>query len=147
MYRASLFPSLGYNTVFLGGDEQVFNPELAARTYGEDWLVRRTAEIRQPGRLLAFASARSRTGDQDPEPGYFAVNPPCLVGRRWAPAFDEAAPPDTWGYVHPRWNGRAMAAFTDGHAASMTTGELQDMRHWANPADRPDWSLRPLETR
>ena len=30
VYRASLYPSLGYNSVFLGGDEQKFNPTLAA---------------------------------------------------------------------------------------------------------------------
>src|SRR5262245_58054062 len=34
VYRASLYPSLGYNSVFLGGDEQKFNPALAAATFG-----------------------------------------------------------------------------------------------------------------
>lgn len=61
--------------------------------------------------------------------------------------FDASAPPDIWGDVRPRWNQPAIAGFTDGHAASMTTGELQDMRHWANPPAREDWPWFPLELR
>jgi hypothetical protein len=57
VYRASLYPSLGYNSVFLGGDEQKFNPALAATTFGTSWLVTRTSQIRRPSELMAFVSA------------------------------------------------------------------------------------------
>lgn len=144
VYRASLYPSLGYNSVFLGGDEQAFNPELAAVAYGTDWLVRRGSDLREPSRLLAFASARARTDGERDEPGYYVVHPPYLTARRWDPGFNPAGPPARWGYVHPRWNRRAVAAMADGHVAALKEPELEDMRHWANRADRPDWTLRPV---
>jgi hypothetical protein len=146
VYRASLYPSLGYNSVFLGGDEQTFHPELAAKTYGNGWLVRRISEIQRPSELLAFASARSRGSDDRDEPGFYAVHPPYLLARRWDPAFDSAQPPERWGYVHPRWTRSAVVAFTDGHAGALGEQQLQDMQHWANWADRPDWTLRPLSS-
>ncbi len=143
VYRASLYPSLGYNTVFLGGDEQKFNPAVAATSFGNDWLVTRTAQIRNPSGLIAFASARSRPGGRD-EAGYYAVHPPYLVTRQWDAAFSPARPPEKFGYVHPRWNARAVTAMTDGHAESLNQIELQDMRRWGNAADRADWTLRAL---
>lgn len=144
VYRASLYPSLGYNSVFLGGDEQTFNPDLAAATYGSGWLVRRTAEIRRPSQMVAFASARSRPNGARDEPGYFSVHPPYLSSRRWSAVFEAANPPEQWGYVDPRWNGRAVAGMSDGHVETLGQRGLQDMQHWANPADRPDWTLTPL---
>ena len=142
VYRASLYPSLGYNTVFLGGDEQKFNPSLAAATYGTDWLVTRLAQIKRPSEMIAFASARSKPGGTREEAGYFEVHPPYLVSRQWDATFSASRPPEKFGYVHPRWNGRAMSAMTDGHAETLSAAELQDMRHWANPADRADWRLK-----
>jgi prepilin-type N-terminal cleavage/methylation domain-containing protein len=78
VYRASLYPSLGYNSVFLGGDEVKFNPSLAAATYGTDWLVTRTAQIEQPSEMIAFASARSRPNGRE-EPGYHVVWPSAVA--------------------------------------------------------------------
>lgn len=144
VYRASLYPSLGYNSVFLGGDEQKFNPSLAATTFGTEWLVRLTSQIRQPSEMIAFASARSRPGGSRDEPGYHLVHPPWLKSRQWDATFNSTRPPEKFGFVHPRWNNRAVVAMTDGHAETLAAGELQDMRRWANTADRADWSLQPL---
>jgi len=144
VYRASLYPSLGYNSVFLGGDEQKFNPALAAATYGTDWLVTRTAQIRRPSDLIAFASARSRPGGAREESGYYVVHPPSLRNRQWDTTFSAARPPEKFGYVHPRWNGRAVSAMTDGHVEPLNETEIQDMRHWANTADRADWTVPSL---
>jgi prepilin-type N-terminal cleavage/methylation domain-containing protein len=146
VYRASLYPSLGYNSVFVGGDEQKFNPALAAPSYGTSWLVTRTSQIQRPSELIAFASAHSRPGGNREELGYYVVHPPSITSRRWDATFDPSRPPEKWGYVHPRWNRRAVAAMTDGHAEALTETELQDMRRWANPADRPDWTLQTLST-
>lgn len=143
VYRASLYPSLGYNSVFLGGDEQKLNPALAAASFGTDWLVRRGSQIRRPSELIAFASARSRPGGTRDESGYFVVYPPYLRARQWDATFDASRPPEKFGYVHPRWCGRAVVALTDGHAESLRATELQDMRRWCNAADRPDWTLQP----
>ena len=144
VYRASLYPSLGYNSVFLGGDEQKFNPPLAATTFGTEWLASRTSQIQRPGELIAFASARSRSSSGRDEAGYFVVHPPFIKNRQWDNSFAFARPPEKFGYVHPRWNGRAVAAMTDGHVEALNESELQDMRHWANTATQPNWTLQPL---
>jgi prepilin-type N-terminal cleavage/methylation domain-containing protein len=146
VYRASLYPSLGYNSVFLGGDEVKFNPSLASATYGTDWLVTRTTQIVQPSEMIAFASARSRPNGRE-EPGYYVVWPPYLKSRQWAESFSESLPPEKFGYVHPRWRGRAVTAMTDGHVESLDERALQDMRHWSNEAARqnnPTWTVQPL---
>ena len=144
VYRASLYPSLGYNSVFLGGDEAKFNPAVAAASFGTEWLVTRTAQIKNPRGLIAFASARSRPGGTRDEAGFYAVHPPYLVTRQWDAAFSTARPPEKFGYVHPRWNSRAVTAMTDGHAESLSQTELQDMRRWGNAADRADWTIQAL---
>jgi prepilin-type N-terminal cleavage/methylation domain-containing protein len=144
VYRASLYPSLGYNSVFLGGDEQKFNPALAASTFGTDWLVTRTTQIQRPSEMIAFASARSRPGGTRDEFGYFVVHPPYLKTRQWDASFALSRPPEKFGYVHPRWSGRAMTAMTDGHVEALNVAELQDMRRWCNTADRADWTLQTL---
>jgi prepilin-type N-terminal cleavage/methylation domain-containing protein len=146
VYRASLYPSLGYNSVFLGGDEVKFNPSLAAPLYGTDWLVTRAAQIAQPSAMVAFASARSRPDGRD-EHGYYVVWAPYLKTRQWTEIFTESLPPADFGYVHPRWRGRAVTAMTDGHVESLDQRALQDMRHWSNEAARrndPDWTVQPL---
>ena len=144
VYRASVYPSLGYNSVFLGGDEIKFNPALAGASFGLDWLVTRVSQIRQPSELIAFASARSRPGGTRDEFGYFVVHPPYIKNRQWDPSFDPQRPPEKFGYVHPRWSGRAVATMVDGHAESLNQTDLQDMRRWANPASHPDWTIQAL---
>lgn len=143
VYRASLYPSLGYNTLFLGGDEQHFNPDVAAPGFGTQWLVTRTSQIRQPSELMTFTSARAVDSGRD-EPGYFRITPPYLRARQWSAAFVASESPETYGYVHPRWNKRAVSSMTDGHAESLNETSLQDMRRWCNVADRADWTLQPL---
>lgn len=143
-YRASLYPSLGYNSVFIGGDEQKFNPALAATSFGLDWLLTRSSRIREPSELIVFASARSRPGGGRDENGYFVVHPPYIRTRQWDSTFDPQRPPEKFGYVHPRWNGKAVAALADGHAEVLSQAELQNMRRWANTADRSDWIIQAL---
>jgi prepilin-type N-terminal cleavage/methylation domain-containing protein len=144
VYRASLYPSLGYNSVFLGGDEQKFNPSLAAASFGTGWLVTRASNITRPSDVIAFASARSRPGRTRDEFGYYVVHPPFLTSRKWDPDYASSAQPERYGYVHLRWGGRAVAAMTDGHVDSMGFSQLQDMRHWANTATSPDWIIPAL---
>jgi len=139
VYRASLYPSLAYNTVFLGGDDVQFNPITAKINFGSDWLVEKTTQLRRPSELIAFVSARA-PGD---EHGNYRVEPPYLRERKWTATFDASAEPVDFGYVHPRWSKRVVAAQTDGHAQTFTEIEVQDMRHWANPADRADWTVQP----
>jgi len=78
--------------------------------------------------------------------GYYVVHPPAITTRRWDAGFDPKRPPEAWGYVHPRWNQRAVVAMADGHSETLSERELQDMQYWANTANRPDWTLRPLSS-
>ena len=144
VYRASLYPSLGYNSVFLGGDESRFNPEVAGPGFGTAWLVTKTAQIRRPSELLAFVSARTAGEGGKLEPGYYSVYAPYLRTRQWDNAFDVARPADKFGYIHPRWKKGVVAAHTDGHAARVSEAEMDDMHRWCNIADRADWAVQPL---
>ena len=139
VYNASLYPSLGYNTVFLGGDSGYELTVQNAEAYGfaTDWLVTRTAQVSRPSELLAFGSACA-VGAPKMNFGFFKIWPPYSVARKWGANFN-AADPTQWGYVHPRWSNRAVTAMTDGHAESLNLGQLQDMRRWCNQADKADW--------
>jgi prepilin-type N-terminal cleavage/methylation domain-containing protein len=144
VYRASLYPSLGYNSVFLGGDEAKFNPEVATPGFGTSWLVTKTVQIKRPSELFAFVSTRTVGESGKLEPGYYVAHPPYLRTRQWDATFDVARPAEKFGYVHPRWSQRAVTAQTDGHVETANETALQDMRHWCNTADSADWTLQPL---
>lgn len=144
VYRASLYPSLGYNSVFLGGDELKFNPEVAAPGFGTSWLVTKTAQLKRPAELFAFVSARTTVEGNKLEPGFYVTHPPYLTKPQWDASFDVVRPAEKYGYVHPRWHKRAVTAQTDGHSETVDAGALQDMRRWCNTADRADWLVQPL---
>lgn len=147
VYAASVYPSLGINSTFIGGDDEI-PPERANDRLG-DFCVLSLPQIQRPSDLMVFMSARAPL-EFLPSPGtspnrivhgFHLVKPPYLTGRNWAVNWDPADGPAAWGFVHPRYTGRAVAAITDGHVESAALRELQDMRRWANPADRPDWVL------
>jgi len=139
-YAASVFPSLGVNSVFVGGDDLVLPPtETTFERFG-GFCVLKTGDIQRPSQLLAFASARSFYGESIVD-GFYRVEPPALVQRLWSASYDPALPPDDFGFVHPRYNERAVVAITDGHAEKLDLDQLEDMQRWANSADRPDWIL------
>ena len=147
-YAASVYPSLGINSIFVGGDDEQLPPSDAAIARFGDFCVLQATQIERPSELMAFVSARApmeflnTTGGEDRiVHGFHVVRPPYLVGRNWAAHWDPADGPVAWGFVHPRYTGRAVAAVTDGHVESPGLRELQDMRRWANGADRADWVL------
>lgn len=139
VYNASLYPSLGYNTVFLGGDSGYDLTIQSATDYGyaTDWLVTRSTQISRPSEMMAFGSACYQ-GTPTIHFGSFKIWPPYSAARKWSVNFNPADPTQ-WGFVHPRWNNHAVTAMTDGHVESLNLTELQDMRHWCNKADKPDW--------
>ena len=141
-YGLSVSPSLGMNTGFVGGDYEHLHPQGLGAHYGP-FCVTRLVQAHQPSRLIVFASARSDAGGEQVE-GYYRITPPNMTRRQWRERFDESAPASSFGFVHPRHDGRAVAAMLDGHVESLDSGQLQDMRRWANPAalaDDPDWRL------
>jgi len=141
VYAVSIYPSLGINSYFIGGNETEFEAEAANRKFGGGTVVRKGGDVRHPSELMVFVSARSATSGYEAN-GYFQVQPPYLAARKWAATWSPALSPDQWGFVAPRYGGRAVTAMTDGHVQTLIQGELQDMRHWANTADRPDFILK-----
>jgi len=142
VYAVSVYPSLGINSYFIGGNETEFSAAAANARFGPGTVVTRMSEVRQPSRLMTFASARSAISGHDAN-GYYQITPPWLVTRKWASDWTPNLAPNKWGFLAPRFERRAVAAMMDGHAEPLNLDELQDMRRWCNTADRPDFVLKP----
>jgi len=137
-YKVSVYPSLGLNMYNVGGDKEV--PSMNMPGY-----IERITQSRHSTRLIVFASARGDAATH----GYFKVVPPVYKLKTWpspqrwpAHPYNEADSADKWGYVHPRWQGRATVACLDGHVETLSLDELRDMTRWAEPAARSgdrDW--------
>jgi prepilin-type N-terminal cleavage/methylation domain-containing protein/prepilin-type processing-associated H-X9-DG protein len=140
VYAVSVFPSLGINSYFIGGNETEFPAAKANQKFGGGTVVVKMAEVRKPSDLMAFISARSEVSGHNAN-GYFQVTPPYLTARKWSAAWAPQLAPAAWGFVAPRHENRAVAAQLDGHVATFGWREQQDMRHWCNTADRPDFLL------
>lgn len=142
VYAVSVFPSLGINSYFIGGNQTEFPADAANAALGSGTVITKISEARQPTELAVFVSARSAVSGKNAQ-GYYHVTPPYLKIRQWAPDFSLVRAPNQWGFVAPRFNNRAVAALLDGHAESYSLRQMQDMRHWCNRADRSDWVLAP----
>jgi hypothetical protein len=151
-YVASVQPSLGLNTTFVGGNYSAHHSEPRvdkdSKIYG-DFCVTRLGKAFKPGTLIVFVSARFKTasGSAPGAPGNFYVLSPRLLGQRWSTNFDQSAISEQFGHVHPRWNKKAVAVNIDGSSTLLDEEELKDMRRWSNQAaeqDDPNWSLQAL---
>jgi len=142
VYSVSLFPSLGINSFFIGGNQSEFPAADANAKFGGGTVITKISEARQPSDLMVFISARSAVTGNNAQ-GYYQVTPPFLKTRQWAANYSPSLMPSQWGYVAPRFNNRAVAALLDGHVETFSLQQMQDMRHWCNTADRPDFVLTP----
>lgn len=142
VYSVSVYPSLGINSYFIGGNDTEFPAAQANDHFGEATVVTRLSRIRRPSSLLGFVSARSAFSGPEAF-GYYQVLPPNLTARRWAPRWSTDLPPKDWGFVAPRYSRRAVAAAMDGHASMLGLAALQDMTRWCNTADGAEFTLRP----
>ena len=140
-YAASVFPSMGINSVFVGGDDMVLSPNRNAFQKFGRFCVLKEAEVKRPSQLLAFSSARSVFDDKIAE-GFYRVEPPYLTKRLWSKHWSADLEPQEFGFVHPRFENKAVSAMLDGHAEVLSVTEMQDMRHWSNLADNPGWILK-----
>jgi prepilin-type N-terminal cleavage/methylation domain-containing protein len=142
VYSVSLFPSLGINSYFIGGNQSEFDAADNNATFGDGTVITKISQARRPSTLMNFISARSAVNGSNAQ-GYFQVTPPNLATRRWAAGFSKSLSPNQWGFVAPRFNNHAIAALLDGHVENFSLQQMQDMRHWCNTADRPDFVLQP----
>lgn len=148
-YLVSVYPSLGMNTRFIGGDARRlgFNPATSAR-FGRIILTR-LSDARRPERLMVWTSAREGVVSWAPEigspEGFFAVDAPYTTVRQWNASYDPGAPNpgSASGNVSLRHRGRAVSGMIDGHAEALNWEQIQDMTRWCDLATGPDWTLRP----
>ncbi len=123
-YGVSTFPSLGINRFFVGGTAGQNDPN--------NECVRSVATADQS--IIAFISAGSSEID-----GYEYVRAPGAPGANWSGGeWTDEADPGNYGHVHPRHNGKAVAAFLDGSTRLLSLGELRDMRLWSRQAALQD---------
>lgn len=149
-YVISLFPALGMNVAFVGGSDhlQEFDP-VFQRIFGRVHLDRMDQAVRT-SQLIAFVSARAESQPLAPmlgrPEGFFRVDPPYFAPtrpRQWEAAYDRtsAAPGLNSGFVSLRHAGKAVAAQLDSHVEMLGWDQVNDMRRWADQADRPDWTI------
>ncbi|MGE9267055.1 MAG: type II secretion system protein [Verrucomicrobiales bacterium] len=150
-YMASVFPAFGINATFVGGwfDEREPDPDRDADKYGH-FCIRTLLQADSAGEQLVFASAWMSAGvkGMETKEGHYYVLSPNLGQRRWGQKYDEDDASVKWGYVHPRYGNRAVAAFLDGGVRMLGVSDLQDMRYWAKGARQsndPNWVLVPKE--
>lgn len=153
LYVASLSPSYGLNSMFVGGDADRFGFNAAAiAAYGPFYLTR-VDQAQKTDRLIVFATARGVNPDGgELVPGYFRVDAPNRTVRTWGTTFDPAAAPGTTGNVDFRLGratgggrsgilGKAGIICMDGHAEMQGFTGLDDMTRWSDRAKSVNWSL------
>jgi prepilin-type N-terminal cleavage/methylation domain-containing protein len=158
-YFISLYPSMGLNSVFIGGDSHAdsfaFHP-LYEKLYGQ-FYVKRISGAKRPTDLIVFGSARTDAnfpGAPAVIEGYFKIVPPNITTPQWSttypdeigqlptPSQPNPAKAKDYGNLSCRHGFRhAVIGFLDGHTGQLSDGELRDMRRWADRADSPDWKL------
>lgn len=151
-YAVSVAPRMGLNQTFIGGSADndgggyAFNPaydQLTRRAWGSKWYAKRASDVANPTELIVFASA----SDVDPSSrveidGFYRVSPPSFTARKWIntpPASD--TPTAQTGSVSFRFAGKTVSGMVDGHAATMTFQQMDDMRRWSPQATSADWRL------
>lgn len=163
VYLATLHPSFGLNTDFLGGrqsgscdtwtlSEYIRSQDEGARPLYSDSLAR----LRRPADLIAFASSRGPFTDGNATrniEGFWRLTPP------WKPASGGSAPrwavdghgnfavpthgtdpEQVGGFLSARHAGRIVVAAPDGHVSLQPFEAMGNMRRWSDDATGPHWA-------
>jgi len=147
-YRVSVYPALGMNVFFVGGDMsgttgQGLKPISEHEEIFGTFCVTRINQAASPSTLITFASSQHRDQGRN-LPGFHKITSPRFTQSRWSQTWDAEAPPSDFGFVDLRWNNKAVTVMLDGSVRLMDESELRDMRHWSNQAAQtndPDWTL------
>jgi prepilin-type N-terminal cleavage/methylation domain-containing protein len=139
-YLASLFPSLGINSYFIGGNQTEFPAAAANAKFGDGTVLVKMVQATHPSDLMVFISAHSAVTGYNAN-GYYEVTPPYTTSRQWSAGYTASSNPQQWGYVAPRFNNHSASALLDGHVESFNLQQMQDMRHWCNHATSANWTL------
>jgi len=136
-YLVSLYPALGMNYVFVGGDLTssgvVTLPNECVTSLGQ-----------AKSAPLVFASAANGEDGDGRVDGYCFLTPPKTSGPMWNGTWSEEASASDFGHVDARWNGKAVCAFLDGTVRVIGIEDLKDMRLWSTNAalaDNADYTI------
>jgi len=134
-YEISIFPSFGYNGLYVGGTTNT-TAALRSAVFDKGRYTKRLGDALVPSGLIAFSSAYGTQsaafgGTGEDVEGYFAVTPPPL-NLEW----DETTRADDWGHSDPRYGEKAVVGFLDGHVDLLKADELKDRRLWSDYARR-----------
>ncbi|MEO0512562.1 MAG: type II secretion system protein [Planctomycetota bacterium] len=139
-YEVSVYPSFGINLRYAGGNYE--RPDWLAQGHH---VVKLTDAFR-PDSFLVFASARQFistpvfTARVD---GHLHVTTPAL-GEVYDEEQQTLSPVSSFGNVHPRYRGRGVVGWLDGHASTLAPEEFLDRQIWSDTASRkgdPDWEI------
>ncbi len=149
LYRVSVRPSFGLNSVFVGGDLNFGGfTDIMRETFGE-FYARSLSSVRRPDRLVVFTTSHSSepnlfSGVQE---GFFRILPPAWTSPLWSDVYDPDDP-DNHGFVSARHvvgdDPVAITTTVDGAVATRSIDELRDLRRWSNLADSADWTMEPI---
>ncbi len=140
-YSRSIYPRFGLNSWFLGGDENMYGFDFNALHDWGPFYARRIEDCPGASRQIVFADSVYASGGQPYDPvdgdGFYRIEAPNFNTRGWD--LDDPKFAKQVGYIAERWNGRATVTYMDGHSASHTIAELDDMRMWAPLARTADY--------
>lgn len=150
-YFISLFPSMGMNAAFVGGDESGndmggIKPIPSHFEKFGKFCITQIGEAQTPSRQVVFVSSRYEEGGQKVT-GYFKVLAPKRPSGVWSSGKDpdQSSSATDYGYVDFRYNKKAVVAHLDGHVEMLGVEELRDMRRWSNQAaiaNDPNFTVR-----
>lgn len=136
-YGLSQFPALGINRHLVGG--VLVQEQNSAKLNRADECIQTIGQAEKS--IIVFISAGNSRID-----GYEYVTPPHGPGGQWSTAkWGNDSDPGNYGYVHPRFEGKAVAAFLDGSVRVLSLDELRDMRLWSRNAalaDDPNYRIK-----
>jgi prepilin-type N-terminal cleavage/methylation domain-containing protein len=144
-YFASLYPSFGMNSAFVGGDEARF-PSDPVLSNGMDnpfakYCVTRLSAAKRPQRTMVFTSARTgATTDGTINEGNFRIDAPWLNTpvARWAAEYD-ANDSLSFGSVSARHGDEVVIGTIDGGVELVQVDALRDMTRWCDVAPEREW--------
>lgn len=155
-YLASLVPSFGLNSAWVGGDSDRLGflpPTIGGQPNPfHSFYVTRLSQVAHPERLTLFASSRM-ANDFGADPlgqyfdgaaieGYFRIDSPWFQSRIWAESYSPEDPASA-GNLSARIDGDSIVVTASGATEAVPVQQLDDMRRWADQADRIDWRLAP----
>lgn len=145
VYLTSLMPTFGINANFVGGNESgALAPTQANFGRLGGFCVTNLGQAVRASQQVVFCSARYQVKSGEGAYGYHLVEPPYTNARRWSKSYKKDASPQASGYVHFRYDDKAVVVMLDGHVEMLTFEQLEDMRRWCNlaaEADNPNYFL------